>query len=246
MTVPSILIIDDDDILRNRLEKSFQKRSFDVHSVDGVSSAAEKIKTLQPDYAVVDLKMPDGSGSDRYIPWGFSILHKKFEKFARDYQFHPGFREAIEGEPSIYVSDTPRSRGDLLQLGMHYSQGFLDSKIARNQGRSSNSVEEIVLSFERGETREKNTLLLDHPFIFMPDGSLQLALPGQDVDTIKATYGEMENQRGQNRIYHIVENILFPSLARELFTYEQEHAIANDIPKEIALHTTHSTSNHYH
>ncbi len=60
----SILIIDDDDILRNRLEKSFQKRSFDVHSVEGVGAATDKIKKLQPDYAVIDLKMPDGSGLD--------------------------------------------------------------------------------------------------------------------------------------------------------------------------------------
>ena len=75
MTTPSILIIDDDDILRNRLEKSFLNRSFDVQSAEGLHAAREKIKSLKPDYAVIDLKMPDGSGLD---------VLKEFKQFSPD------------------------------------------------------------------------------------------------------------------------------------------------------------------
>ncbi len=60
----SILIVDDDDILRTRLEKAFANREFEVHSADGFESALESVKKYQPDFAVVDLKMPDGTGLD--------------------------------------------------------------------------------------------------------------------------------------------------------------------------------------
>ncbi len=58
----SILVVDDDDVLRNRLEKSFTRRGFEVTVADGYESALEKARALQPDRAVLDLKMPNHSG----------------------------------------------------------------------------------------------------------------------------------------------------------------------------------------
>lgn len=60
----SILVIDDDDVLRNRLEKSFSRRGFLVTVADRMESAIERARALQPDRAVIDLKMPGASGLD--------------------------------------------------------------------------------------------------------------------------------------------------------------------------------------
>lgn len=63
-TTKSILVIDDDEVLRNRLEKSFTRRGFQVTVADGLDLAVERARALQPDRAVIDLKMPNASGLD--------------------------------------------------------------------------------------------------------------------------------------------------------------------------------------
>ncbi len=60
----SILVVDDDDILRERLQKSFTRRGFVVHVAHDYDSAIFQAKTLQPNMAVLDLKMPGPSGLD--------------------------------------------------------------------------------------------------------------------------------------------------------------------------------------
>ena len=68
MTTKKILVVDDDDILRNRLEKSFVARGYDVTCAAGFDQAVEAVPEYQPDLAVVDLKMPGRSGLD-LIKW---------------------------------------------------------------------------------------------------------------------------------------------------------------------------------
>lgn len=58
----TILVVDDDDILRQRLEKAFSKRGWQVFVADGFDQAIEQAKTHQPDRAILDLKMPGQSG----------------------------------------------------------------------------------------------------------------------------------------------------------------------------------------
>jgi len=59
-----ILIVDDDDILRNRLEKAFNNRGYSVRSATCFEDALEVIKVFRADYAVIDLKMPGQGGLD--------------------------------------------------------------------------------------------------------------------------------------------------------------------------------------
>lgn len=75
--MPSILIIDDDDILRTRLEKAFSNRGYRVYSANGFVSAVERMKATQPDFAVIDLKMPDGTGLDLLDEFRKSSPHTK-------------------------------------------------------------------------------------------------------------------------------------------------------------------------
>ncbi len=57
-----LLIVDDDEILRNRMKRAMQRRGFVVFEGDGYDTAIEIAHQYQPDYAVFDLKMPGKSG----------------------------------------------------------------------------------------------------------------------------------------------------------------------------------------
>ena len=57
-----ILIVDDDDILRTRLERSFNNRGYVARATTCYDEALTELQTFQPDFAVVDLKMPGQGG----------------------------------------------------------------------------------------------------------------------------------------------------------------------------------------
>lgn len=61
---PSLLLVDDDEIFVNRLSRAMEKRGFRPHSVLSVADAIAHIKAAPPAYAVVDLRLEDGSGLD--------------------------------------------------------------------------------------------------------------------------------------------------------------------------------------
>ncbi len=62
MSRPSILLVDDDDILRNRLTRALTSRGFDVYSAKTKEDAISQAEEAQPERAVLDLKMPETSG----------------------------------------------------------------------------------------------------------------------------------------------------------------------------------------
>lgn len=57
-----ILIVDDDPIFSEVLAKALTKRGFEVRSASNVEQAKQCLQEFQPDYAVVDLRMPGPSG----------------------------------------------------------------------------------------------------------------------------------------------------------------------------------------
>ena len=58
----TILVVDDDDVLRSRLEKSLTRRGWTVYAAEGFEKAIELAKIHKPSRAVLDLKMPGQSG----------------------------------------------------------------------------------------------------------------------------------------------------------------------------------------
>ncbi|HSK40864.1 MAG TPA: response regulator, partial [Arenibaculum sp.] len=60
----SLLIVDDDQPFRNRLARAMEKRGFDVVAVESVAMGIEIVHEAAPSYAVVDLRLGDGSGLD--------------------------------------------------------------------------------------------------------------------------------------------------------------------------------------
>lgn len=59
---PSILLVDDDEVYRNRLARAFVDRGYDVRTAGDYDSAVATATTDSPELAVVDLKMPGKSG----------------------------------------------------------------------------------------------------------------------------------------------------------------------------------------
>ncbi|MBL8538535.1 MAG: ActR/PrrA/RegA family redox response regulator transcription factor [Hyphomonadaceae bacterium] len=67
MTAPiegekSLLILDDDAAFRTRLARALEQRGFDVTAVGTVSEASDVAAKSPPAYAVLDLRLEDGSG----------------------------------------------------------------------------------------------------------------------------------------------------------------------------------------
>ncbi|WP_223428663.1 response regulator transcription factor [Tateyamaria pelophila] len=58
----SLMIVEDDDALRGRLARAMDRRGFDVREASSLSEAMAQADTELPKYAVVDLRLLDGSG----------------------------------------------------------------------------------------------------------------------------------------------------------------------------------------
>ena len=59
---PSILIVDDDQVLRERLGRALRDRGWEVRTAGDYASAMALAHAESPQYALVDLKMPGRSG----------------------------------------------------------------------------------------------------------------------------------------------------------------------------------------
>jgi len=59
---PSILLVDDDEVFRNRLARAFTDRGYDVRAAHDYDSAMVSAQADSPEFAVVDLKMPGRGG----------------------------------------------------------------------------------------------------------------------------------------------------------------------------------------
>jgi len=60
----SLLIVDDDDPLRIRLARAMEKKGFQVKDAKTVGNAVKLVKSSPPKFALVDLRLGDGSGLD--------------------------------------------------------------------------------------------------------------------------------------------------------------------------------------
>lgn len=61
---PSLLLVDDDEGFVNRLARAMAKRGFAPTSTRSVAEAKAAIRRSPPAYAVIDLRLEDGSGLD--------------------------------------------------------------------------------------------------------------------------------------------------------------------------------------
>ena len=62
MTEKTLLILDDDAPLRNRLCRAMETRGFDVIDAGTVSDGIDLVRKTPPAYAILDMKLDDGTG----------------------------------------------------------------------------------------------------------------------------------------------------------------------------------------
>jgi two-component system, response regulator RegA len=60
----SILLVDDDETFRERLARALRDRGFAVVAAGDYPTALDLARLEQPDFAVVDMRMPDASGQE--------------------------------------------------------------------------------------------------------------------------------------------------------------------------------------
>jgi two-component system response regulator RegA len=60
--VYSILLVDDEEVFRNRLALALRRRGFLVHEAGDFDGAMAQLATIRPDMALIDLRMPGKSG----------------------------------------------------------------------------------------------------------------------------------------------------------------------------------------
>ena len=58
----SLLIVDDDNPFRDRLSRAMEKKGFLVTQAESVKKGLENVKLKKPSFAVIDLRLGDGSG----------------------------------------------------------------------------------------------------------------------------------------------------------------------------------------
>ena len=58
----TLLIVEDDEVLRDQLARAMERRGFKPFAVGSVAEALATAKAMPPRYAIVDLSLTDGSG----------------------------------------------------------------------------------------------------------------------------------------------------------------------------------------
>src|SRR4051812_48640724 len=60
----TLLLVDDDEPFRERLARAMEKRGFEVTTAGNLNDAQTLAREIRPTYAVLDLRLADGSGLD--------------------------------------------------------------------------------------------------------------------------------------------------------------------------------------
>ena len=157
---PSILIVDDDEVYRNRLARAFVDRGYDVHTGGDYDSALAVAQAESPEFAVVDLKLHGASGLTCVqtlhahdeamrivVLTGFASIATAVEAIklgACHYLAKPANTDDIEaafgraeGDVSVSVSSRPTSIKNLEWERIHETlveTGFNISETARRLG----------------------------------------------------------------------------------------------------------------
>jgi len=59
-----VLLVDDDEVLRGQMTRALERRGYRVRAAAQLDEARSALQEEEPDLAIVDLKMPGGSGLD--------------------------------------------------------------------------------------------------------------------------------------------------------------------------------------
>jgi two-component system response regulator RegA len=61
---PTLLLLDDDDVFASRMARALEARGYEVTRAATAQEAIARAREESPEYALVDLRLPDGHGLD--------------------------------------------------------------------------------------------------------------------------------------------------------------------------------------
>jgi two-component system response regulator RegA len=169
----AILVVDDDDRLRERLARAFADRGFEAHEAAGHAAALEVARAHPIDRAVIDLRMPGPNGLvvvqdliglrpaiQMVIVTGYGSIATAVEAMrlgARDYLTKPANADqilaAFESEPDAPVEDLEFEIPSLARLEHEHIERVLQecngnvSKAARVLGMHRRTLQYKLAKF---------------------------------------------------------------------------------------------------
>lgn len=143
----SLLLVDDDEIFCQVLARAFSKRGLQTSVAHDASTAITIAERIKPEYAVVDLRMPESSGLES-IPLLLAI--------------NPSMRiTVLTGYASIATAVEAIKLGAIHYLTKPTDADEIMSALARESGDSAVIVRDKPLTLERLEWEHIQKVLSD-------------------------------------------------------------------------------------
>ena len=145
---PSLLLVDDDVTFCSVLSKALEKRGFRVRLAHSVAAALDDIQSGPPEYAVIDLRMPDESGL---------LLVSKLKALDEQTKI-----VVLTGYASVATAVEAIKLGATYYLSKPADADDVVAAFHRDSGDHSASVSEKPLSVNRLEWEHINRVLTEN------------------------------------------------------------------------------------
>ena len=145
---PDLLLVDDDVTFCSVLSRALEKRGFQVRVAHSVAAALSAIEGSAPEYAVIDLKMPDQSGL---------VLVSRLKALDRQTRI-----VVLTGYASISTAVEAIKLGAAYYLSKPADADDIVAAFHRESGDHFTSVSEKPLSVNRLEWEHINRVLMEN------------------------------------------------------------------------------------
>jgi two-component system response regulator RegA len=145
---PRLLLVDDDETFCSVLSRALEKRGFQVAVARTVAEALSNIQDSTPEYAVIDLKMPDQSGL---------VLVSKLKALDEQTRI-----VVLTGYASIATAVEAIKLGAVYYLSKPADADDIVAAFHRDSGDGSAAVSEKPLSVERLEWEHISRVLQEN------------------------------------------------------------------------------------
>jgi len=192
--IPRILVIDDEEIVRESCLRILQKQDYQVKTAPDGSSGLDLLKEYQPDLVLVDLKMPGMSG--------FEVLE---EIYAFDATI---VTIVITGFATVNSAVEAMKKGTYDFIPKPFNPDELRLIIQRGLGRRKLVLETITLRNEKEMLREHFAAIVSHE-LKSPLGAVQQNLYAlvEDLESVLSESQKEKMERLQKRIKDLVKLI---------------------------------------
>jgi len=169
----SLLIVDDDAPLRNRLARAMEQRGFTVVSAASVAEGLEASGTAPPAYAVVDLRLEDGNGLEVVEALRAArddvriVMLTGTVKFAKNKQRATELIQGIKGvkrivnELQVTNDYGPRAAANDLWIETKLKLLLLGTKGIRSINYRWRSVNGVVYLIGAGQSQQEMSMVLN-------------------------------------------------------------------------------------